>query len=97
MGDVGIDPDEPTVCLDERLGDGQAEPRPATPTVLAEHFEDALTVFPCDAGTVVAHRDLDLRRPAGRASRPVTRMALSGGEMRSAFSSTLARTWLIRT
>ena len=66
--DVGVDPDEPAVRLDEGLGDGQAEAGPATTAVLAEHLEDAFTVLRRDAGTVVGHRDLD------RAAFPGTRL-----------------------
>ena len=65
-GDVGVDPDEPAVRLDEGLGDGQAEAGPAPAAVLAEHLEDALALLAGDAGTVVAHGDLD---PRGRAPR----------------------------
>ena len=60
--DVGVDPDESAVGLDERLGDGQAEARPAAAAVLAEHLEDAFPVLRRDARTVVGDRDLDPRR-----------------------------------
>ena len=78
--DVGVDPDQATMRLDEGLGDGQAQAGPATTAVLAEHLEDALAVLPCNAGTVVGDSDLHQLRVAGRAARRHTDHAVVGGE-----------------
>ena len=95
---VGVDPDEPAVGLDEGLGDGQAEPGPAAAAVLAEHLEDALTlVLGAMPGPSSVDRDLDQRSHRRGPAAPSTRMTLPSGERRSAFSSTLASTWPIRT
>ena len=95
--DLGVDPDVPTVSLDERSGDRQAEAGAAATAVLAEHLEYPLPILLPDAGPVVGDRDLDPRRRAPRRPAADTRMLLSSGVRRSAFSSTLARTWLMRT
>ena len=68
------------MCLDEGLGDGQAQAGPAATAILAEHLEDALAIFSGDAGPVVADGYLDERRVSGRAPPSHPDDASGGGD-----------------